>query len=132
RSREEIMKRLTVLGTVSVFALLAYLFAPKVQADVRNADQWDMRTIITFRQPVEVPGKVLPAGTYVFTTMDWADIPQVVRIFNQDETNIVGTYLTLPAYTLHRPATTVITYEERPNGRPAAIKTWWYPNDLIG
>ena len=126
------MKRLTVLGMVSVFALLAYVFAPRVQADERNADQWDMRTIVTFHHPVEVPGKVLPAGTYIFTTLDSFDLPQVVRILNQDETTVVGTYLTLPAYTLHPPATTMFTYEERPRGRPAAIKTWWYPNDQHG
>ena len=103
-----------------------------VAANAQQIAETNNKTILTFDQPVEVPGKVLPAGTYVFTTMDWADIPQVVRIFNQDETNIIGTYLTLPAYALHRPATTVITYEERPSGRPAAIKTWWHPNDLIG
>ena len=31
-----------------------------------NADQWDKKTTVTFNAPVEVPGKVLPAGTYVF------------------------------------------------------------------
>lgn len=126
------MKRLTVLSMVSFFALLAYVFAPKVQADMRNADQWDMRTTVTFHQPVEVPDKILPAGTYVFTSMESTDLPQVVRIFGQDGTSVVGTYHTLPAYTLHAPSTTVMTFEERPGGRPAAIKTWWYPHDEIG
>ena len=126
------MKRLNVLGLVSIFALLAYAFAPRAHADTRDADQWDMRTIVTFRQPVEVPDKVLPAGTYIFSTMESVDMPQVVRIFNQDDTHVMGTYLTTPDYTLRAPTKTVITFEERAGGRPAAIKTWWYPNDLIG
>jgi len=126
------MKRLKVLGLVSIFALLAYAFAPKLHADIRDPDQWDMKTVVTFHQPVEVPGKILPAGTYIFTTMDSVDIPQVVRIFNQDDTHVVGTYLTAPTYAVTAPTKTVITFDERPGGRPAAIDTWWYPHDLIG
>ena len=30
-----------------------------------GADQWDKKTIVTFSSPVELPGVVLPAGTYV-------------------------------------------------------------------
>jgi hypothetical protein len=31
-----------------------------------RADEWDKMTIVTVSQPIQVPGKVLPAGTYVF------------------------------------------------------------------
>ena len=31
-----------------------------------GADQLDKRTYMTFSQPVSIPGKVLPAGTYTF------------------------------------------------------------------
>ena len=126
------MKRLNVLGLVSIFALLAYVIAPKVHADVRDSDQWDMKTAVTFQHPVEVPGEVLPAGTYIFTTLAPYDNPQIVRIFNRDETRVVGTFTTVPAYAIRPHATTVITFDERPGGRPAAIDTWWYPQELIG
>ena len=33
---------------------------------IAHADQWDKQTLVTFSNPVEVPGRVLPAGTYVF------------------------------------------------------------------
>ena len=36
-----------------------------------TADEWDKRTILTFSQAIEVPGKVLPAGTYVLQLVDW-------------------------------------------------------------
>jgi hypothetical protein len=126
------MKRLTVLGIVSVLALLAFALIPRVKADERSPDQWDMKTIMTFQQPVEVPGKILPAGTYVFSTMDSVDLPNVVRIFNQNETTVIGTFNTRPAFALNPPQTTVMTFEERPGGRPAAVKTWWYPRNQFG
>ena len=32
-----------------------------------KADEWNKRTVMTFSQPVELPGIVLPAGTYAIT-----------------------------------------------------------------
>ena len=34
------------------------------------ADEWDQKTIFTFSAPVEIPGQVLGAGTYVFKLAD--------------------------------------------------------------
>jgi hypothetical protein len=36
------------------------------------ADTWDQRTTFTFSDPVEIPGQVLEAGTYVFKLADSA------------------------------------------------------------
>ena len=35
-----------------------------------NADEWDQKTTFTFSGPVEIPGQVLQAGTYVFKLAD--------------------------------------------------------------
>ncbi len=35
-------------------------------APAARADEWNKETIVTFSGPVQVPGKVLEAGTYVF------------------------------------------------------------------
>ncbi len=50
------------------FALLSLLVAlvTFVAAPIAKADAWDKETIVTFSSPVEVPGQVLPPGTYVF------------------------------------------------------------------
>jgi hypothetical protein len=32
-----------------------------------KADEWDQKTIFTFSAPVEIPGQVLGAGTYVLS-----------------------------------------------------------------
>ena len=33
-------------------------------------DEWDKKTIFTFNAPVEVPGKVLTPGSYVFKLLN--------------------------------------------------------------
>ena len=50
-----------------VVACLAILF---VTFGAR-ADEWNKKTILTFNQPVELPGIVLQAGTYVFKLVDF-------------------------------------------------------------
>jgi hypothetical protein len=42
-------------------AMLSAVFGAGVRADT-----WDKKTIVTFSESVEIPGQVLPAGTYVF------------------------------------------------------------------
>jgi hypothetical protein len=45
------------------------LFAVFPTAHVK-ADEWNKKTIVTFDQDVEIPGWVLPAGTYVFKLLN--------------------------------------------------------------
>jgi hypothetical protein len=35
-----------------------------------EADTWDQLTYFTFSAPVEIPGTILPAGTYSFKLAD--------------------------------------------------------------
>ena len=50
------------------------------------------KTILTFSGPVELPDLRLEAGTYVFRL---ADTPtrDVVQVWNEDETDILGQWL---------------------------------------
>lgn len=96
-----------------------------------KADEWDKKTIVTFGQPVEIPGMVLPSGTYVFRRISSVD-PNVVQISNADETQVYATRLTIPGYRMDPAEKTVITFEERPNGSPQAIKSWFYPGETTG
>lgn len=45
------------------------------------AQTWDRKTYVTFNQPVEVPGKVLPPGTYVFKLLNSASDRDIVTIW---------------------------------------------------
>ena len=99
-----------------------------------KADEWNRKTIMTFDQPIEVPGvgaQVLPAGTYIFKIMDLPD-RHVVQIFNQAEDHVFTTILAIPNYRLKATDKTVLTFKERGEGQPEAIRAWFYPGHSWG
>ncbi len=97
-----------------------------------RADEWDHMTTLTFSQPVEVPGIVLPAGTYVFRLLDSQTDRDIVQIFSQDRDHLYATVIAVPDYRLHRSGKTVVTFEEREAGAPQAIRAWFYPGRNFG
>jgi hypothetical protein len=96
------------------------------------ADQWDKKTIVTFNAPVEVPGKALPAGTYVFKLLDSTANRNIVQIFDKDEKHLLATILAIPDYRLKPADKPVISFDERPSGTPEALKAWFYPGEQYG
>ncbi|HLH41287.1 MAG TPA: hypothetical protein VKX39_19215 [Bryobacteraceae bacterium] len=97
-----------------------------------RADEWDKKTIVTFSAPVEIPGKVLPAGTYVFKLLNSVSNRNIVQVFDKDEKKLFATILAIPDYRLQPSDKPVIRFEERSSGSPEAIKAWFYPGDLYG
>src|SRR6266700_6811852 len=61
-----------------------------------RAGAWDKMTKVTFSDPVQVPGAVLGAGTYVFKLNESAANRHIVHIFNQDQTKALATILAIP------------------------------------
>ena len=114
----------------ALFALLAAgatLFAPAARAD-----EWDKLTVMTFNEPVEIPGKVLPAGTYVFKLLDSQSDRNIVQIFTEDQKQLVATVMAIPDYRTEPAGKTVVTFEERPSGSPEALHSWFYPGENYG
>jgi hypothetical protein len=97
-----------------------------------RADAWDQKTVFTFSAPVEVPGQVLAAGTYVFKLADSSADRNIVQVFNKDENHLYGTFLAIPDYRIRPADKTIITFEERPAGSPEAVKAWFYPGENFG
>ena len=97
-----------------------------------RADEWNQKTVFTFSGPVEVPGQVLEAGTYVFKLADSASDRNIVQVFNKDENHLYGTFLAIPDYRIQPADKPIITFEERPAGSPEAIKSWFYPGENYG
>jgi len=97
-----------------------------------GADDFDQKTVFTFSGPVEIPGQVLSAGTYVFKLADSSSDRNIVQVFNKDETNLYGTFLAIPDYRIKPAGKTIITFEERPAGSPEAVKAWFYPGENYG
>src|SRR5215510_4179440 len=122
------MNRIKVVTTIFCLSLAALAFSASVKADA-----WNKKTFVTFSQPVEVPGGVvLPTGAYVFKLLDSASNRHIVQIFDEDQTHIYATVLTIPNYRLQVTGKTVITFVERAAGEPQAIRAWFYPGDNFG
>jgi hypothetical protein len=123
--KEGNMKLIKALSIVfGVLVVCAFL------APTSAADQWNNRTTVTFSGPVEVPGvgaQVLPAGTYLFKLMDSPSDRNIVQIFNEDGTHLYTTILAIPNYRLRVTDKTVMTFRERAEGQPEAIRAWFYP-----
>ncbi len=101
-------------------------FVPKVRAD-----EADKKTIVTINGPIQVPGKVLPAGTYVFKLLDSNDLT-LVAIYNADEMHLITTVQGIPGFRTETPDKAILQLEERPSGQPEALKAWFYPGDNSG
>ena len=97
-----------------------------------QASTLDKATKVTFDQPIEVPGMVLPAGTYTFTIHPSLGSRNIVQIFNEDRTKLITTILAIHNYRLEPTGETVITFAERPADRPQALKAWFYPGHGYG
>jgi hypothetical protein len=124
------MKTFKVVALLCSLALVAMAFAANVRADTL-----DKKTAITFSEPFEVPGvdaQILPAGTYVFKVFESFGDRNIVQIFNADETHLFTTVLAINNYRLKPTEKTVMTFKERGEGQPEAIKAWFYPDNAFG
>jgi hypothetical protein len=97
-----------------------------------RADEWDQMTKLSFNQAVEVPGAVLPAGTYWFVLESSSDNRNIVQIFSEDWHTLYATLFTVPTYRQQVADQTEIKFAERPHNRPEAILKWYYPGLITG
>src|ERR1700674_6514 len=121
------MKIFKTALVVLALSMLGATVSPGVRAD-----DYDKKTIITFNQPIEIPGQVLPAGTYMFKLLNSQSNRDIVEIFNADGSHIIATVLAIDNYRLVSTDQTVIKFSERPNDRPEALKAWFYPGKKWG
>jgi hypothetical protein len=97
-----------------------------------RGDTWDKKTTVTFQDAVEIPGRVLPAGTYVFKPAVNIANRHIVQIWNEDQTQILATIMTVPNSRLDAPDTTVFEFDERPGDSPMAVRYGFYPGENTG
>jgi hypothetical protein len=121
------MKAKNVLTVLLGLIVMAGLMT--IQAE---AQTFDKRTTVTFNNPMEVPGQVLPAGTYTFTIVNSYGMRNIVQIWNKDKTNLITTILAIPNYRLEATEDTMIEFKERPANQPQALKAWFYPGHGYG
>ena len=97
-----------------------------------GADQYDKLTYLTFSGPVQVPGAVLPAGTYTFKLADPDSNRRVIQIWDKDARQLITTLLTIPDQMMEAKGDPIVLFSERPAGEPQAVKAWFYPSERTG
>ena len=121
------------MSTTKLFAVsLGLLMFWELLMPMARADEWNQATKMTFSASVEIPGKVLPAGTYWFKLLNDDPDRNVVQVWNSDRTQLLTTFITVPDYRLRSTGKTVIKFEERPSSQPEALEAWFYPGDNYG
>ena len=120
----KINKGYIVLGLIIAFGLFFELAA--------HADEWDHSSTLTFSQPIQIPGQVLPAGTYLFKLFNSDSDRNIVQIFNSDGTVLYATLQTVATERREPTPDTVIAMAEQGSGQPDALLKWFYPGSVTG
>src|SRR5262245_56814255 len=100
---------------IAIFGLAA-LFVHDLNAQVPI---WNHKAVITLYRQAEIPGRILPPGTYVFKLLE----PEihVAQVLSSDETEIFGIFFTSTADRKRKgELDTQVVLEPRTNG----IQTW--------
>ena len=97
-----------------------------------GATDESQQTKVTFNQSVEIPGQVLPAGTYWLVVTGDPFSRDLVRIYSDDRRTVYATILTVETQRPRPADGTVFTFAERESSKPEALLKWFYPGETIG
>jgi len=96
------------------------------------ADERDKKTVITTKETLMVPGKVLPPGTYVMKLSDSSSNRHIVQIFNEKQDQLQTMFIAFPNTKVRQTSGTTLTFWETPAGSPRAVRAWFWPGDTWG
>ena len=122
------MKIARTILTIFTVTLVMFMLAAGARADTG----FNKRTVVTFTQPVEIPGQILPSGTYTIELYESFGNRHVVRIYNADRSKLIATVLAIPNQRLTPTGDNVMKFTERPGNAPDALKAWFYPGNNSG
>jgi hypothetical protein len=120
---------MTRLSAIAIGLSLILVGMP-TRAAAQQPDTHD-RTIMMFSAAVELPGMKLEPGTYVFRLADTAS-RNVIQVLSQDEMQVLGQWLYVPAERREVTGDTVVTFREASANTTPAIQFWFYPGEKIG
>ena len=122
------MKVAVIMKFSTILLVLGFLTAlPAARADESN-----QATKVTFSQPIQIPGRVLPAGTYWFMLPESDTEHDQVRIYNADQTVYYGTLLTINAVRRQTTEKSAFTFSAHDSTQPQALISWFYPGETSG
>jgi hypothetical protein len=116
---------------VKKIAIVASLALSGLIAGTVRASEEDQAIKVNFSKEVQIPGHVLPAGTYYFVIMNTND-RQTVQVTNEDRTRTIAIVQTISRERWQGNAGTEFTLAEGQGVEPAAIIAWFYPGRTAG
>lgn len=122
------MKMMRAILTILAVTIFVTAFSAAARADTGLSK----RTVVTFSEPVEIPGQILPSGTYTIELYESFGNRHVVRIYNADRSKLIATVLAIPNQRLTPSSDNVLKFTERPGNSPDALKAWFYPGETSG
>jgi len=120
------------MNTRKAFITAGLMLASLIMLPVAHADEWDQASKLTFSQSVQIPGRVLPAGTYWFVLADTVGNRNIIQVFNSDRSTLYATVFAVTAERPHPSDNTTITFAKRESMPTNAIVTWFYPGRNSG
>jgi LPXTG-motif cell wall-anchored protein len=98
-----------------------------------HASEHDKLTYFTFKESFQVPGKILPPGTYQFKLADPDSNRNFVHVLSRDGKKVHALFFTMRGMERDRPANEpLVAFRETAPGIPEAIRGWFYPGEHTG
>lgn len=119
------MKRYMRRITTMAIAALA-------MSTLARADTWNEKTVLTFNQPVMVPGVTLAPGSYVFRVADSVSARHVISVLSKDEQQVLASVQAVPMKRTEVTNDIVVQFEPTEPGAAPALKGWFYPGRQYG
>jgi hypothetical protein len=114
---------------IYLFVLFALAALVMVAPQTASAQGLVSGTIASFDQPVEIPGHVLPAGTYAFVEKG----STIVQVWDKDQTKLYATLITNAAeqsqFTDERQE---FEFEKSTSDKPMELKAWFQGSGRLG
>jgi hypothetical protein len=118
----------TKVAMVGGLALAAGFLATRAKAD-----DWDKKTILTVKEPIQITDTYLQPGTYVLMLDRYSQSDRhIVRIYNDQQNHLINTVLAMPAYRVRVTGNTQFTFWETSPGSARALRDWFWPGDNFG
>ena len=117
--------RIGLTGAFGAAVMVMFVMLTPIPA---QASGLDSGTAVTFDQPVEIPGKVLPAGTYAFVQ----EGPAIVRVWDKDQTHLIATLVTNSAEQQQFEPRQEFEFDSQDTSKPKVLKAWFFDSGTLG
>lgn len=113
-------------------AVLQVVVVSALTVPFASGSEANQLTKVTFYEAVEIPGQVLPAGTYWFVLTGDTYNRTLVRIYSADRSKVYATEFTVDVDHAKPANGTAITFAERSASQPQALLEWRFPGETVG